>query len=87
MWYVYILRCSDNSLYTWITNNLEKRVFDHNNCTTWAKYTKARRPVELIYHEKSENRSEASKRELAIKKLKKEEKENLVKFFQKSIDN
>lgn len=78
-WTVYILRCSDNSLYTWITNDLEKRIYAHNNLKTWAKYTKARRPCSLFYFEKYETKSEALKREIEIKKLSKIEKENLNK--------
>lgn len=68
-WYVYILECSDNTLYTGITNNLEKRLVQHNSGTEGAKYTRPRRPVKYVYQEKQINRSEATKREMAIKKL------------------
>ena len=70
MYFVYILKCSDNSLYTGITLNLERRVKEHNWLLSWwAKYTSSRRPVELLYFEKCEGRSEATKRELQIKKI------------------
>jgi len=75
---VYILKCSDQSLYTWITTDLTRRVEEHNSAKTWAKYTKMRRPVELVYQEKAQNRSEASKRESSIKKLTKDQKLLLI---------
>jgi putative endonuclease len=77
MWYVYILKCNDGTLYTGITNNLDKRVSSHNK-GTGAKYTKTRLPVEVVYHEEATDRSEASKREYQIKKLSRLAKENLI---------
>lgn len=77
MWYVYILKCNDGTLYTGITNNLDKRVSSHNK-GTGAKYTKTRLPVKLVYHEEATDRSEASKREYQIKKLSRLAKENLI---------
>ena len=77
-YFVYILKCSDDTLYTGITTDVERRVDEHNNSDKGAKYTKNRRPVELIYSEKSEDRSSASKREYAIKKLTRNEKKALV---------
>lgn len=77
-WYVYIVRCSDNSLYTGITNDLERRISEHNDSKLGAKCTRSRRPVVLVYHEIVESRSAAAKREHEIKKLKKPEKENLI---------
>ena len=76
MWYVYILKCNDGTLYTGITNDLGKRVSSHNK-GTGAKYTKTRLPVELVYSEEAPDRSSASKREYAIKKLSKKDKLNL----------
>ena len=76
--YVYILRCSDDSLYTGWTNNLEKRIKAHSN-GKGAKYTKARLPVELVYFEEFEDKIEAMKREYAIKKLTRKEKLLLIK--------
>ena len=79
MYKVYILKCSNNTLYTWITTDLKKRIRQHNwEILGWAKYTLARKPVELVYSEDSENRSEASKREYQIKKMKREEKMKLI---------
>jgi putative endonuclease len=79
MYKIYILKCSDNTLYTWITTDLEKRLKQHNwEILGWAKYTLARKPVELVYTENAKNRSEASKREYEIKKLKREEKLKLI---------
>jgi putative endonuclease len=76
-WFCYILSCSDNSLYTGITNNLNKRLAAHNS-GKGAKYTKLRTPVKLVYYEELENRSTASKREAAIKKLKRIEKLKII---------
>jgi len=78
-YYVYILQCSDNSLYTGITTDIERRVFEHNNSDKGAKYTKIRRPVILVYSEKCDNRSIASKREYEIKKLTRSEKLKITK--------
>ncbi len=79
MYFVYILKCSDKTLYTWITTDLEKRLKQHNwEILWWAKYTKARQPVQLVYSEKSENRSLATKREIEIKKLTRQEKMDLI---------
>nr|WP_258238988.1 GIY-YIG nuclease family protein [Arcobacter sp. F155] len=80
-YFVYILECSDKSLYTGITTDVKKRLDEHNTSEKGAKYTKARRPVTLIYFEKSENRSSASKREYEIKKLSRTRKLQLVEKF------
>lgn len=72
-WVVYILECSDKSLYTGITNNLDKRTKTHNE-GKGAKYTKVRRPVVLRYFEKVKDKSSALKREIAIKKLSRQQK-------------
>lgn len=76
--YVYILRCKDNSLYTGWTTNLENRI-NYHNLGKGAKYTRSRRPVELVYYECFDNKSEALKREYQIKQLTKQEKELLIK--------
>ena len=78
-WFVYILQCADRTLYTGITTDLERRTREHNQGKAGAKYTKARRPVELIYSESAESRSEASSREARIKKLSREGKLQLIK--------
>ena len=71
--YVYLLRCADDSLYCGWTTDLEGRIAAHNN-GTGAKYTKSRRPVELVYFEEYENRHEALSREWHIKRLSRAEK-------------
>ncbi|HIQ37808.1 MAG TPA: GIY-YIG nuclease family protein [Desulfocapsa sulfexigens] len=81
-WFVYILRCSDTSLYTGITTDLTQRLHEHNHNDKGAKYTRGRRPVSLVYQEKSVSRSEASKREYRIKKLSKKKKEQMVRDFE-----
>jgi len=77
IWFVYIVRClKDDSLYTGITNNLEKRIADHN-AGKGAKYTKGRLPVQLFKKFELESKSEALKLEIKIKKLSREKKLNL----------
>ena len=68
MYYVYIVKCADATLYTGIATELERRIEEHNHSDKGAKYTRARRPVTLVYHETFEDRSTASKREYEIKK-------------------
>jgi len=75
--YAYILKCSDGTLYTGWTNNLEKRIEAHN-AGKGAKYTKTRRPVVLKYYEEFETKEQAMKREYAIKQLKRKEKLELI---------
>ena len=79
MYYLYILKCADKTLYTGITTDLKRRVFEHNNSKTGAKYTKARRPVKLVYSKKFKNRSLASKGEARIKNLSRLEKLVMLK--------
>ena len=79
-WKVYLLRCSDNSLYTGITRDLNRRLDEHNHNDRLASaYTRARRPLKLVYQEPCIDRSNATKREAAIRKMTKAEKENLIK--------
>ena len=75
--FVYIVKCSDGTLYTGWTNDVEARIKAHNN-KTGAKYTKSRTPVELVYTEEFETKVEAMKREYAIKKLTKAQKLKLI---------
>ncbi|MGL5353098.1 MAG: GIY-YIG nuclease family protein [Clostridium sp.] len=75
--YVYILKCSDNTLYTGWTNDLDKRFKMHSE-GKGAKYTKGRLPVQIVYFEVFDNKSDAMKREYAIKKLTRLDKENLI---------
>lgn len=78
-WFVYILKCADDTLYTGITTDCQRRVQQHN-AKKGAKYTRVRTPVALLYKEIAENRSEATKREIAIKKLSREQKLSLIKL-------
>ena len=80
MYYLYILKCADKSLYTGITTDLKRRVAEHNGVgKKGAKYTAARRPVKIVYSKKFKNRSTASKEEARIKNLTKAEKLLLIK--------
>lgn len=78
-WCVYMLLCSDNTLYTGVTNNIEKRLIAHNSGSTGAKYTKARRPVKLVYLEEGLGRGESLKREAVVRKLPRVIKLSLIK--------
>ena len=77
-YYLYILRCSDDSLYTGITTDLIRRVTEHNTSPRGSRYTRARRPVELVYSREYEDRSSASKAESELKKLSHQEKLTLI---------
>lgn len=68
MYFIYIVQCVDNTLYTGITTELSRRIEEHNSSDKGAKYTRTRRPVKLVYSEEHTNRSHASKREYEIKK-------------------
>ena len=77
MWYLYILRCKDDSLYTGITTDVDKRLEAHR-AGKGAKYTRGRGPLELVYKEECADHSDALKRELEIKRLPREEKLKLI---------
>jgi putative endonuclease len=78
-WNVYILRCSDDSLYTGVAKDVERRVEEHNSDNRLgARYTRGRRPVTLVYREGFDNRSEACRRESEIKQLSRTEKQQLI---------
>ena len=77
MWFVYIVQCQDNSLYTGITNNLEKRIKAHNN-KRGAKAVKGKLPVKLVYQEQYNKKQSALSRESEIKSLKREDKLKLI---------
>jgi putative endonuclease len=77
-WFVYLLRCGDNSLYTGVTTDLERRLHEHNHTPRGAKYTRARRPVTLAYSEPAHSRQAACRREWEIKQLRADEKEQLI---------
>ena len=78
MWFVYIVECGDSTYYTGITTNLERRVHEHNHSKKGACYTSLRRPVKLVYYVKTENRIEAMKEELRIKKMSRKRKMTLI---------
>lgn len=79
--YAYILKCADGSLYTGWTNNIKKRLREHN-AGRGAKYTKGRRPVELAYYETFATREEAMRRECELKKLPRNEKLSILRSFE-----
>jgi len=83
MYFVYMLECADGTLYTGIATDLERRLDEHNNSPKGAKYTRARRPVKLVYSEEFADRSGASRREYEIKK-KMSRKEKLGLLQEKS---
>lgn len=78
MYTVYLVMCSDSTLYCGITNDINKRIHDHNTKSTGAKYTRSRRPVTLVYKEERDTKGEALSREAEIKKLTRSEKLALV---------
>mgnify|MGYP000036671904 CR=1 FL=1 len=79
IWYVYMVRCSDNTLYTGMTNDLPRRIEAHNSGRDGARYTKSRRPVQLVYAEKAGSRSAAARLEAKIKQLPRARKQSLIK--------
>ena len=84
LWFVYIVECSDSSLYTGITKDVDRRLTEHNGTKKGAKYTRARRPVKLIFAAPVKNRSAALKLEYKIKSLKKSEK---IAYLKKEASN
>jgi putative endonuclease len=85
-WFVYLLRCNDNSLYAGVTTDLKRRVKEHNNSTLGAKYTRVRRPVTLAYAEEAASRSDACQKEYKLRKLSKKVKEEKVHTFLNHTD-
>ena len=80
-WYIYMVRCADDSLYTGIAKDVERRLHEHNHHDSLgARYTRARRPVQLVYQEAADSRSAAAKREYVIKQLNREAKEELIRL-------
>jgi putative endonuclease len=84
MYFLYIIKCADKTLYTGITTDFGRRVTEHNNTKLGAKYTSSRQPVKLVYLKKFKNRSLASRAEALIKKLKRSQKLELI---QKTAEN
>lgn len=85
-YYIYIIECSDATLYTGFTKNLEKRVEAHN-AKKWAKYTRGRTPVILKYFEEFDTENEARKREYQIKQLSRKEKSSIIEVFNKNLNS
>lgn len=83
-WYLYILRCGDGSLYTGITTDVERRLEAHR-AGKGAKYTRGRTPLELVYRESCGTHSDALKREIAVKRLTRQEKEELLKQAEEKV--
>ena len=87
MYFIYLLRCSDNSLYCGQTKNLKRRIKEHNSNDSKSKYTRARRPVKLVYFEKYKTINKALKREFEIKKTTKGKKEELIINLQNNLNH
>ncbi|MBT3817059.1 MAG: GIY-YIG nuclease family protein [Candidatus Magasanikbacteria bacterium] len=79
MWYIYIVNCADNTLYTGVTTDIERRVFAHNSLKSGAKYTRARQPVQVVYKKIYPSKKEAMQEEWRIKQLSRKEKLVLIK--------
>ncbi|MFZ1721984.1 MAG: GIY-YIG nuclease family protein [Microgenomates group bacterium] len=86
-YHTYILKCQDNTLYTGITTNIARRLKEHNTTALGAKYTRARRPVTLVYSCAYPTRSEAQRAEFSIKKLSKNQKILLIQDKQKTTNS
>lgn len=85
-YFFYIVRCKDNSLYCGITTEVDRRLAEHNsNTTKAAKYTRSRFPVNLVYKEIYETKNLALKREYAVKKLTKYEKEKIIENYKNNV--
>ena len=87
MWYVYIVRCQNNALYTGITQNVLGRIVKHNSGKGSRSVIAHGLPVKLVYLEKHENKSSALKRECAVKKMSKFQKENMIKENPRGMQN
>lgn len=77
-WFLYVVECSDGTLYTGITTDIDRRLHEHNCSKKGAKYTRSRRPVKLVYTDTFYNRSQATKAEIQFKKLTRKEKLNYM---------
>ncbi|RLC36062.1 GIY-YIG nuclease family protein [Candidatus Falkowbacteria bacterium] len=81
MWHIYILECSDKTLYTGVTTGLKRRLKEHNTSGLGAKYTKGRRPVKLVFSCRRKDKSRALKEEFRIKKLLRADKLKMIKEY------
>ena len=86
-YYVYLVRCSDGSIYTGITTDVARRLVEHNHPTKGAKYTRTKQPVTVIYQENCLDRSTALRREYALKRLDHTEKSLLASRFSQEKSN
>ena len=86
MWYFYVVRCCDNSLYAGITTDVDRRVSQHNTSKRGAKYTRSRRPVALVHVEEFTSKSSALKKEAQFKKLPKRKKEETILGKKKEVE-
>ena len=77
-WFVYIVQCADDTLYTGVAKNVNKRLHEHNHTARGARYTRSRRPVRLVYNELAVDRSHACRREYAIKQFSRQDKIHLI---------
>ena len=75
---MYVVECADGTLYTGITNNIERRLLEHNYGMRGAKYTRSRRPVKLVFSIDCKNHSEAAKKECAFKKFSRQKKQEII---------
>lgn len=80
-WFLYVVRCNDDTLYTGVTTDIDRRLHEHNCSIKGAKYTRARRPVNLVYYVKYPNRSAALKAEHLFKKKKRIQKDAIITGF------
>ena len=78
MWFLYVVMCSDGSLYTGITKDVDRRIKEHNSSKKGAKYTRSRRPVKLVYKRNYHDRSSVSKAEYRFKKLNRKQKQDIL---------
>lgn len=84
-WYVYLVRCADDTFYAGITTDLARRVAEHNgDGRLGARYTRSRRPVALVYAEPADNRAAAARREATIKRLRRTDKQRLCDTHHKN---
>ena len=84
-WFLYVVRCCDGTLYTGVTTDLNRRVNEHNTSKRGAKYTKTRRPVNLIWSKEYNNRSEAQSAEYNFKKLSRKQKLDIINNLKKEM--
>lgn len=77
-WFFYVVKCCDGTLYAGVTTDIKRRLHEHNGTSRGAKYTRVRRPVQLVYEESFPNRSTAQKEEHSFKKLTRKQKEEVI---------